>query len=592
MDKVTKAQLNRRNLIAAAGGATALAATGLPAAAEASAPGEAAVRFQQANLPTPREETVVIETDPINVWDSFNPFIPNGEAYNYGLASICREYLFYVNFLTGETKPWLAQEYFYNDDYTMCTLKLTEGVTWNDGEPFTAEDVVFTQQMLLDNPTLNGAAGTIESVKSVTAEDDLTVVWELNEPDTRFHYRFLAGIIADGVRVMPKHIWEGEDPGTFKFNPPVQTGPYTLVESSATKLHYLWEKSENYWNKANLDPEPKYVLYKQWTEIDASVQEFLAGNMDDSRRIALDYLNQEVIASQTDQISRFNFNDPCPRGFFFNVDSPSGLFATPEGRWAMSHLIDRETIGTTIWQPPADPATYPWASYEGWAPWAPDEVMNQFDLTFNIDRANEILDEMGATEREGDGTRILDGKPLRLTMITPAETTGPEYQIGLVLVNAAQEAGIDIELKAMPGSAHWDAFDNGDYDISSHWICGMQFDPIQVYNWYHSDNYFPVGERTNRGNAVRLQSDELDSLIDELDTLDPEDEANRPTFDEALTVFMNELPAVASIQTIYPVFFSTSVWEGWPTEDNPYTIPADWWGHWLFVIGNLTRAGS
>lgn len=130
-----------------------------------------------------------------------------------------------MNFLTGETKPWLAQEYSYNEDFTTCTLKLTEGVTWSDGEPFTAEDVAFTQQMLLDNPTLNGAAGTIESVKSVTAEDDLTVVWELNEADTWFHYRFLAGIIADGVRVMPKHIWEGEDPGTFKFNPPVQTGP-------------------------------------------------------------------------------------------------------------------------------------------------------------------------------------------------------------------------------------------------------------------------------------------------------------------------------------------------------------------------------
>src|SRR5690606_14243658 len=184
------------------------------------------------------------------------------------------------------------------------------------------------------------------------------------------------------------------------------------------------------------------------------------------------------------------------------------------------------------------------------------------------------------------------GPATQVAVHSPGGGGGPGVQIGLVLVSAAEEAGIDIELKAMPGSAHWDAFDSGEYDISSHWICGMQFDPIQLYGWYHSDNYFPVGERTNRGNAVRLQSDELDALIDELETLDPEGEASRPTFDEALTVFLNELPTVASIQTIYPVFFSTSVWEGWPTEGDPYSIPADWWGHFLFVIGNLKRAGS
>src|SRR5690606_16813940 len=105
--------------------------------------------------------------------------------------------------------------------------------------------------------------------------------------------------------------------------------------------------------------------------------------------------------------------------------------------------IDREVIGTTIWQPASRPATYPWADYEGWAPWAPDEVMNQFDLTFNVDRANELLDQLGATERDGD-TRILNGQPLRLTMITPSQTTGLEYQIGASFANTARQAGIDI----------------------------------------------------------------------------------------------------------------------------------------------------
>lgn len=577
-------QISRRNLVGASAAGSAALMVGLPGSVSK-------VAAQDANLPTPREETLVIEQSGTNIWDSFNPFIANGEAYDYGLVSTCREMLFYVNYLTGETTPWLGKEWKYNDDYTACTLTIQEGVTWNDGEPFTTDDILFTQQMLTDNPTLNGAAG-MENFLSITADDEHNITWTWAEPDTRFHYRFLAGTISDGLRIMPRHIWEGEDPTTFKSNPPVQTGPYTLKEASSTKMYYLWEKNPNYWNKANFDPAPQYVLYRTWSEIDTAVQEFLAGNIDDSHRISQNYLSQMSIMGQTDKYSGFLFNDPCPRGFFVNCESPSGLFATKEGRWAIQRLIDRDLIANTIYQPATVPASYPWASYGGWAPWAPDEVMDKFDTTYSLDAANALLDGIGATERDGDGIRMLDGKALKLTMICPMETSAPEYQAGMVLVDSAKEAGLDIELKSMPGSAHWDAFDAGEYDISVHWICGMQFDPVQFFNWFHGENYFPVGERTNRGNAVRFKNPEFDAQVDELRAADPTLEENRQKFYDTLETFMDESPAMASVQQIFPVFFSTAVWEGWPTVEDPYAIPGSWWGHYMFTIGGLRRAGS
>ncbi len=589
MDEVTNNRLSRRTLVGAAGAVPAIALAGTAAAAPASEQATSRAIAQDANLPTPREQTVVIEQSIINVWDSFNPFIPNGEAYQYGYGQICRESMFYANFLTGEIRPWLAEGYVYNDDFTQCTLTLKSNVTWNDGEPFTANDVVFTQTLLLENPQFNQAAAAIRDVASVSATDDQTVVWELTAPNPRFHYRFLAGIVNDGLRVVPQHIWEGEDAGTFKFNPPVQTGPYVLQEASSSKLYYHWVKAPNYWNSAELDPAPENVIFRQVGEVDASVQAFLAGNIDIG---SIDYLNQQVIESQYDQTARFDFPDPCTRGFYFNTDSPSGLFATPEGRWVMSHLIDREVIGTTIWQPSSRPATYPWADYDGWQPWAPAEVMDQFDLTYNVEKANELLDAMGATERDGD-IRILNGNPLRLTMITPSQTTGLEYQIGSSFANTAREAGIEVELKSLPGSAFGDAFNTGEYDLSCHWICGMQFDPNQLYQNFHSRMYKPVGERTEGDQAsARLQSPELDALIEQLDTIDVEAEASKPVFDDTLNVFMTELPAVASIQTIYPTFFNTQYWVGWPSADDPYTIPANWWSHFLFAIANLQPAGE
>jgi peptide/nickel transport system substrate-binding protein len=550
----------------------------------------------QANLPTPREQTVVLEEAPNNVWDSFNPFIPNGEVGAYGLPLVCRECLMYANFLTGEIRPWLATEYSYNADFTECTLKLNPAATWNDGKPFTAEDVAFSVQMLLDHPELNGAADTARDITSVAAADPQTAVFTLTKANSRFHYRFIAGISSDSFRVVPKHIWESQDPGTFKNNPPVFTGPYTLVEASSSKLYYLWEKAANYWNAAELDPKPQYLLVRQAASVDAAVQEFRNGNLDVAHAGGggFDYLNQQVVeAEMGDKTSRFDFADPCPRGVFFNVESKSGLFATAEGRAAFNHLIDRETIAKTIWQPESEAATYPWANYDAWAAWATQSIMDGYDGSFDLEKAAAAFDALGAT-MDGD-RRTFNGQPLSLDCITPVPTTGSEYTIAQSIANNAAEIGIEMNVRSLPGSAFGDTFAVGEYDLTSHWLCGMQFDPNQLYAQFHSRNYQPVGTRIDRGGdgaRTRLQSPELDALIEELEAADPADEANRPTFDEALQLYMTELPAVPLIQTIYPLLFNTTYWTNWPTPENPYTVPATWWSHFLFSIGNIQPANA
>ncbi|MGB3327398.1 MAG: ABC transporter substrate-binding protein, partial [Thermomicrobiales bacterium] len=453
---------NRRTLVggAAATGARLALGTHLAAASSSSGPSRAALAAQgAANLPTPREQTLVIEAEVSNVWDSFNAFIPNGDAYNYGISQLARENLFYVNFVTGEIKPWLAEKFEYNADHTEVTLHLNPKVTWSDGKPWTSEDVVFSQEMLLKNPQLNGASGTIEAVKSVKATDPQTVVWTLNYSQPRFHYRFYAGVIADGVQVVPKHIWEKEDPGTFKDNPPVRTGPYTLMESSSSKLYYLWKKNPGYWAKDVMDPAPEYVMYVQTTSVDTSVQEFLAGNIDIGN---VDYLNQQVIMGQSQKTAQNIFADPCPRGFYFNEASPSGLFTNADAKWAFSHLLDRDTIAKTISQPESRPAHYPWADYDGWKKWAPDSVLNKFDWTFDPEKAKALLDGIGA-KADGD-TRSFNGKPIELVMICPMPTNNPMYQIGESLVAEAAKVGIKIDQKSLPGSAYWDSLALGDFD--------------------------------------------------------------------------------------------------------------------------------
>lgn len=276
--------LDRRTFLAGLGSAAVATAIGVQTSAASPSARyhmPTVLRGQESgNLPTPRNQTIVVEESLNNIWDSFNPFIANGENGGYGLVQTCREALFYANFLTGEVRPWLATGYTYNADFSECTLKLNPAATWSDGKPYTADDIVFSQTLLLENATLNGSADAQADLVSVKAADPHTVVFALKKPSARFHYRFIAGISVDTLRVVPKHIWEGKDAGTFAFNPPVYTGPFTLQEASSSKLYYLWKKNPTYWNKANLDPKAEYVLYRQTSSVDAAVQEFLAGNLD------------------------------------------------------------------------------------------------------------------------------------------------------------------------------------------------------------------------------------------------------------------------------------------------------------------------
>jgi len=111
MDTYQGKALSRRKLVGSAAigaGAAAMSGHGAWASGAGQTPGRNLLAQGTANIPTPREQTFIVEQSPNNVWDSFNPFIPNGEAYNYGLAIVCREYMFYSNFLTGEVSPWLA----------------------------------------------------------------------------------------------------------------------------------------------------------------------------------------------------------------------------------------------------------------------------------------------------------------------------------------------------------------------------------------------------------------------------------------------------------------------------------------------------
>jgi peptide/nickel transport system substrate-binding protein len=188
--------------------------------------------------------------------------------------------------------------------------------------------------------------------------------------------------------------------------------------------------------------------------------------------------------------------------------------------------------------------------------------------------------------------RMFNGQPVTFDLLTPAPIGQREYQIGQSLADNAKKIGVTLNLKSLQGPPYTDAYQNGQWDLISGWLCGVALDPGQYYNQIESQWYVPIGQRAVQGDPVRLKDPAFDDVALKLDATDPNSPDAKPLFDQAMELYFKDLPTAPIIQTTYPIAFNTTYWTGWPTSDNLYNIPANWWAHFVFVLGQLKPAAS
>lgn len=165
------------------------------------------------------------------------------------------------DFLTGfradglGPRPELAESWTHSDDGLTWTFKLRPGATWQDGEPVTAQDVVFTYDWVMDNDVSPYAALTT-GIQSVEATDDQTVIVTCSEPK--------AGMDALWIPILPEHLWSGVDPSDEKAVaavPAIGDGPFRLVSFTPGKSVVL-RANEAYWGGRPAVDEVVFVAYR------------------------------------------------------------------------------------------------------------------------------------------------------------------------------------------------------------------------------------------------------------------------------------------------------------------------------------------
>ncbi len=520
---------------------------------------------------------------PIEDPTNFNMTSWTGADRSRGLHQFNYEYFFYQNLETGEYIPWLAESYEYSADFTSLSVKLRDGVTWNDGQPFTADDVVFTYALLKDNPTLAWAAETYQAVQSVEKVDELNITFNLLSPNPRFHLNreaFPAVGVWGGVTIQPKHVWEGQDVTTFKNNPPVGTGPYKLQDSTQNAV--TWERRDDWWaTKAfGITPGPQLVqLVNLGAETNVAFS--LANDEIDTPFIGilstgsfLEVARRNPNVSAWTEDKPYAWSDPCPRLLMVQNATP-GL-DKKEVRRAISFLIDRQAIVDLAYEGATIPLQGLWPEYTGNLPYydAIEDLRDQYGAgATDQDKAAQLFNDAG-----------VEPGSLNLRYIVDSDSN-EEVKLAQVLADQLDAAGINVEIQPLAGSVLRDTVLRGDYDIKMHSFCpGSIAENLELF---HSKYFVPLGElgSTFERNSFRYQNPAFDAVVDEIFLTPPDDaETLMPLVHEAMAIWYEDLPAIPVVQAPALVPFSSTYWTGWPTADNPWNMPVSWWATFNLVI--------
>ena len=393
----------------------------------------------------------------------------------YSIFELVYDSLYDLN-LDGSFSLSLAESVEVSDDGKVWTFKLHPGVTFHDGEPMTAQDVVFSYDFYKshdDFPYMNSYTPYFESVE---APDDTTVVLTLSEAIGNIESQLVF------LYVLPEHIWaqyEGTAATEFENREMIGTGPFKIVDYVQNEFVHLAA------NGAYFDGAPKVeeVIFQTFGNPDALVQAITTGQVDMITEMPLTGVaalrnaeNVEVVVGTplAPSIRDFVFNqlapENCPEG---SACTGHPALRDRNVRLALAHATDMQNIIDVSELGMATPGVTLIADSLGdW--YNPNLQPYEFD----IDRANQILDEAGYVDTDGDGVREMpDGsRPLDFRLYWPNDIPAAPRTAEL-LGQTWGQVGVKLQPQALDPDALTSACcPNFDFDVMI-WGWGSDPDP-------------------------------------------------------------------------------------------------------------------
>lgn len=510
-------------ILAACAGAPAPAAPAAPAAPTAPAAPAAPAAATSASQPTaapppaaaaPKVLRIAFPQEP----DSLNPYYSQmWFAAILGPFYLSTALIIYDD--KNEAIPLIAKEIpsaangGISADSKVITYKLRDDVKWSDGEPLTADDYVFTWQMVMsDKNTVMSRDPYDTAVEKVEAPDKNTLVVTFKEPYAPWQAKIFSAMSpSTGAGALPKHILEPVfqkegtiDNAEWNRKPTVGIGPYLFKEWQSGS-HLIFEANPNYWQgKPKLDQ-----IYVRIVPDDAAQLAALkAGDSDVGTFI--DY----SVMPELEQLGTLDLVKAASgyqESWFMNLSADPKTAGHPalqdvNVRKAIVMAVDREKIVKELLGGRTKVSSTFWED----TPYAnPDEK----PLAYDLEGAKKLLDDAG-WKVGADGIREKDGVKLKLRYVTTTREVRKNTQV--IVQQMLKEAGIATELinhasdLFFAGFAEQGPVATGQYDIEQHSSNPAFPDPDYV-SWRCSE--IPTDENPSGTNSQFICDKELDALF-------------------------------------------------------------------------------
>ena len=330
----------------------------------------------------------------------------------------------------NEVVPSLAKSWEFDGETCTYTFHLEEQVRWHDGEPFTAGDVKFTIEAIMDPENGSENAPNYEDVEEITVLDEHTISFRLSAPNAAFlDYMTMA--------ILPKHLLEGEDMQTSDFfRSPVGTGPYKLAGWDEGQAITLVKNEDYFQGEPNIDT----IVFKIVTDDNAKALQLRSGELDLALLTPKDARN----FAGEDGFTCYDMKTSDYRGIMFNFWNEywqKNRDLIP----AVCYAIDREAIIQAV------------LLGQGMAAYGPlqrniynNENVEHYD--YSPEKAREVLEEAGCA-LGSDGFYYRDGEKVGFVISVGA---GDQVRLDIAQIAAQQlqAVGMDVTVD-IPTQVDW-----------------------------------------------------------------------------------------------------------------------------------------
>ena len=497
---------------------------------------------------------------------NFNPFTTNSAPMT---GQAVYEPLLIVNPLSGEITPWLAESWAMSDDAASLTFHLRPGVTWSDGRPLVAKDVVTTFAVH------RAVTGGYDYLDSVTANNATAVTLTFTRPCSVALQELGSQLIA------PDHVWSAiSEPAKFPNPDPVATGPFTRVAGFQAQSFDLMP-NPTYWGNKRQDDDVGDSTSSSATASTADHASVpgirmlaFAGN--DSANLAavsgdVDWAPQYMADIQSAYIDK----DPAHRHYWFpgadstiqwTLNTTRAPYNDPAFRKALSQAVDRTTIcatGMSGYAQPADPT----GLGDSFRAWKDPAVAAAPLCTYDKAAAAAALDAAGYA-LGADSKRLgLDGKPLALT-ISVGSTSSDWVSVAQIIVQNLADVGISATIDSPDWSEVTAALETGTFETAVCWS-SLGATPYTYYEATMSTQKVkPIGTHALE-NYHRFGDEQATALLSQF----------AATTDQARQIeichqiqqrYADQLPVIPLFPGPIWGAYTDEHFTGWPSQDNPY----------------------